>query len=97
MPEIEVSRCGSLDTALRRLSKDRDKEMSLKSIRDRYHIKPTEQRKRDKAAAKKRAKKKEEKEQMIKNTFQLSYRLTLARQGKRECRNKRRRFQGTRD
>ena len=83
MPEVEVSRCGSVDSALRKLKRILDNNQIPRDARDQEcHIKPTERRKNDKQAAQKRHRKKTEKSNMVKEWSKQSYKLTLARQAK---------------
>lgn len=83
MPEVEVSRCGSVDSALRKLKRvcDNNRVPHLARLED-FHTKRTEKRKTMKQSAEKRARKKEEKAKMLKEWSKQSHKLTLARQGK---------------
>ena len=83
MPEVEVSRCGSVDSAMRKLKRILDNNQIPRLARDQEcHIKPTEKRKNMRQAAEKRLRKKNEKSQQSREWSKQSHKLTLARQKK---------------
>ena len=58
MPNIDVTRCGDLNTALRRLKRLCEKLGVLSGLRDNFYVKPSEARRKAKNAAIRRANKK---------------------------------------
>mgnify|MGYP001258328673 CR=1 FL=1 len=80
MPEVEVSRAGGVESALRRLKRLAESNIIPRQLRDNErYIKPAEQRKRDKDAADKRYKKKAEKDKLIKESYKQSNKLSITR------------------
>ena len=80
MPEVDPGRCGTVENALRKLSKLSD----TRNARDnRFHQKKSLKRKLAKTAAVKRHKRKLDKEMQQKQQFHSTYRMTLAKQGRR--------------
>jgi|GEM_PF-3193201 len=82
MPEVEVSRCGGVDGAMRRLKRSLDSNQHPKQVRGARHVKPTTQRRMDKKAARKRAEKRQDKENIHRQSSQLAYKISIARQHK---------------
>lgn len=83
MPEVEVSRFGGVEGAMRKLKRILDNNLYPRQWRElEFYTKPTEQRKRDADAADKRYRKKQEKEEQYRKMFMLTHKMTLARQHK---------------
>ena len=95
MPEVEVSRAGGVESAIRRLKRVVEGNIIPRQLRDNErYIKPAEKRKRERDAAVKRDKKKAEKEKLIKESYKQSNKLSIARKAnstRAKHRNKRRR------
>ena len=91
MPEVEVSRAGGVESAIRKIKRVVESNIIPKQLRDNdRYIKPAEKRKREKEQAKRRYKKKAEKEQLIKESYKQSNKLSIARKAN-NIRNKKRR------
>ncbi len=86
MPEVEVSRCGGVEGALRRLKRLNESNRITQDQRESFHTPPSQKRAQAAKAAEKRASKRKEKELMYKKTCQLSYKITMARQNKSQSR-----------
>ena len=82
MPEVEVSRCGGVEGALRRLKRLSENSRILQDQREEYFVSPSEEKAAAKKAARKRSKKRREKEESFKLQSQLSHKISLARQHK---------------
>ena len=80
MPEIEVSRAGGVESAIRKMKRVVESNIIPKQLRDNErYIKPAEKRKREKEQAKRRYKKKAEKELLVKESYKQSNKLSIAR------------------
>ena len=77
MPEVEVSRCGGVEGALRRLKRLSENSRIMQDQREEYFVSPSEEKQRLKAA-RKRAKKRKEKEESFKLQSQLAQDHTCA-------------------
>ena len=86
MPEVEVSRCGGVEGALRRLKRLNESNRITQDQRESFHTPPSQKRAQAAKAAEKRASKRKEKELLYKKTCQLSYKITMARQNKAQSR-----------
>ena len=87
MPEVEVSRCGGVEGALRRLKRLSENSRIMQDQREEYFVSPSEEKAAAKKAARKRAKKRKEKEESFKLQSQLAHKITLARQHKAKGRD----------
>lgn len=80
MPEVEVSRAGGVESAIRRLKRIVESNIIPKQLRDNErYIKPAERRKRENDAATKRYRKKAEKDKLIQESYKQSNKLSIAR------------------
>jgi small subunit ribosomal protein S21 len=91
MPEIEVSRAGGVESAIRKMKRVVESNIIPKQLRDNErYIKPAEKRKREKEQAKRRYKKKAEKELLVKESYKQSNKLSIARKANSNKNKKRR-------